>query len=373
MTPRAYVVACCLFLAIRPACSQHLAAYLDYMDRFYVFDAGTEKRLEHYKITSFKVGGDCVMYVDYSSNLKVYQDGRVRLLEETAPTSYEVSDYLAVWSVYNVLKAFEDGKELVLCSNVGRYVAEDSLVVFYDVQQKELKAFRNETTETLEDGLIEWPLASWSSGDNVFAYITTFENKFKIYYRGQLHVVDDFVKETVYKAGRDVVAYTNQPANAFIAFYKGDFYILDPFVPRSFQVGDGMVAFVDYNGGFKIFEGGELKLISSFTPDFYELTDSTLVYGEDGFLKSWCGGRSHEIEHYIPELYRISERTVAYIDVNRRVRAFRKCEKINISLEPVNNLEMFRNLIVFNIGINTTRIWYEGRIYDVSARDGASK
>jgi len=333
------------------------------MDRFYVFDSGQQKKLEHYKITSYAVGGNCVLYVDYSHNLKVYYDGKVKRLEEMAPTDYTVTDYIVGYSIYNVLKVVENGQQKVICSNVDQYVVEDSMVVYYDRVQQRLEAFYKDSTVILEDGLLQWPVRSYRGGDNIFAYITSFDDKFKIFYRGRLMVINDFVRETVYKAGRDIVAYMNQPTNAFVVFYKGDFYVLEPFMPESFEVGDEMMAYVDANGAFKIFEEGELKLISSYTPDFYQLTDSTLVFGEDGFFKTWCDGSIQEIEKYIPELYRVSERTIAYTDINRRIKAYRKCEKINISYEMVNSLDMIRNLIIYNVGVNTTKIWYNGKIY----------
>jgi hypothetical protein len=343
--------------------AQHLAAWLDYIDRFLVFDHGRTSQLEHYKVTSFEVGGLCIMYVDYSHNLKVYYDGKVIKLEDMAPTEYTATDYLAGYSVYNVLKIFEEGQQKVICSNVEQYVVEDSLVVYYDRAQQRLEAYHDGTTVILEDGLLQWPLRSYRSGDNIFAYITSFDDKFKIWYHGQLMVINEFVRETVYKAGRDIVAYINQPTNAFVAFYKGDFYMLEPFMPRSFEVGDEFMAYVDINGAFKIFEGGDLKVISSYPPDFYQVTDSTLVFGEDGFLKTWCDGQVYEVERYIPELYRVSERTIAYTDVNRRIKAFSKCERINISYEMVNSLDMIRNLIIYNMGVNTTKIWYNGKVY----------
>jgi hypothetical protein len=29
----------------------------------------------------------------------------------------------------------------------------------------------------------------------------------------------------------------------------------------------------------------------------------------------------------------------------------------------VNDLEMVRNIIIFNEGVNTVRIWYKGKVY----------
>jgi hypothetical protein len=72
-----------VFLLIVPelVSSQHLAAYLDYRDRFMVFDRGETKEVENYKVISFQVGGNCIGYQSYGNDLKVYYKGAVRTLE----------------------------------------------------------------------------------------------------------------------------------------------------------------------------------------------------------------------------------------------------------------------------------------------------
>ncbi len=343
--------------------AQHLAAYLDYMDRFFIFDRGETKQLESYKITSFQVGGNCMGYVNYGRDLKVYYNGSARLLERVPPTEYHVTDYLMGYSMYSILKVFDDGDVKTLCSNTNGYIVADSLIAFYDEVQQKLNVYHNGMIRTIEDGLMQWPIRSYEAGDNILAYITTFDNKFKIYYRGEVIIVDHNVQETVYKAGRDIVGFMNLVTNAFMVFYKGEYFDLEAFAPRSFQMGDEMMAYVAQEGDFKVFENGELVTISTFEPDFYHLTDSMLVYAENGFLKTWCDGRVYEIERYIPEVYKISERSVAYIDVNRRIKAFIRCRPVTISYEMVNDIDMIRNLIIFNVGVNTTKIWYNGVVY----------
>ncbi|KPL13337.1 MAG: hypothetical protein AMS26_14835 [Bacteroides sp. SM23_62] len=342
---------------------QHLAAYLDYMDRFFVFDRGETKQLESYKITSFQVGGNCVGYVNYHGDLMVYHNGSPRLLERTRPSEYHVTDYLMGYSMQSVLKVFDDGEVKTLCSNTEGYIVEDSLIVFYDEVQQQLKVYHKGQSRVIEDGLMEWPIRSYQSGDNILAYITTFDNKFKIFYRGEVIIVDHNVQETIYKAGRDIVGFMNQVTNAFMVFYKGEFFDLEAFRPESFQMGDEMMAYVTQEGDFKIFENGELVTIHSFPPDKYILKDSTLVFEDENFLKTWCNGRVNEVERYIPGVYKISERSVAYIDINNRIRAFIRCQPVHISYEMVNDLEMVRNVIIFNLGVNTVKIWYKGKVY----------
>lgn len=361
--PRKSLLICLVALLPYSAPSQHLAAFLDFRDRFFAFDHGATRQIEDYKITSFKVGGNCIGYVSYGNDFKVYHNGSVRTLEHVPPTGYTVTDHLMGYNMYSVLKVFDNGKLITLCNNSGGYIVEDSLVVWYDQVQQVLNVYKDGAYMTLEDGLMHWPIVSYSSGDNIFAYISEFDHKFNIYYRGELRTVEDNVSETVYKAGRDIVGFMNNVTNAFVVFYKGRFYDLEAFAPRSFQVGDEILAYVNDRGEFRVFDNGELVTISTFEPQTYNLTDSTLTFVEDGFLKTWCDGRVHVIERYVPQVYRISERTIAYIDNNRRIRAFRKCKPITISYEMVNSLEMERNLIIYNVGVNTTKIWYEGEVY----------
>ncbi len=343
--------------------SQHMAAYLDYRDRFMVFDRGVTKEIENYKVSSFQVGGNCIGYLSYGNDLKVYHKGSVRTLEHSPPTKYTVTDYLMGYSMYSILKVFDDGDVKTLCQHTNGYIVEDSMIVFYDEVQQMLKVYQNGEISVLEDGLLQWPIKSYSSGDNILAYVTEFDNKFKIYYHGEELIVDENVRETVYKAGRDIVGYMNLVTNAFMVFYKGKYFDLEAFAPRSFQMGDEMMAYINDQGDFKLFENGELVTISTFEPEFYMLTDSTLVFVEDGFLKTWCNGRVYEVERYIPPVYKVSERTIAYIDINKRIKAFSQCQPLDISYEMVNSLDMIRNLIIYNIGINTVKIWYNGKVY----------
>ena len=343
--------------------AQHLAAYLDFRDRFIVFDHGESKQLESYKLTSFQVGGNCVGYVNYHGDFMVYHNGSARLLERTSPTEYIVTDYLMGYATNSVLKVFDDGEVKMLCNNTNGYIVEDSLIAFYDEVQQQLKVYHNGQTRIIEDGLMEWPIRSYQSGDNILAYITTFDNKFKIYYKGEVIVVDYNVQETIYKAGRDIVGFMNLATNAFMVFYKGEFYDLEAFKPITFQMGDEMMAYVTQEGDFKIFENGELVTIHSFPPEKYILKDSTLVFEDQNFLKTWCNGRVNEVERYIPKLYKISEKSVAYIDINNRIKANVRCQPVLVSYEIVNDLDLVRNLIIYNEGVNTVKIWYNGKLY----------
>jgi hypothetical protein len=39
---------------------------------------------------------------------------------------------------------------------------------------------------------------------------------------------------------------------------------------------------------------------------------------------------------------------------------------VPISDEIINDLDMVRNIIIYNEGVNTVKIWYRGKVYNTS-------
>ena len=168
----------------------------------------------------------------------------------------------------------------------------------------------------------------------------------------------------VYEAGRDIIAYMDIPDQAFNVFFRGEVTQLETFQPRSFQVGDEILAYVDNLGKLKYFENGEVKTISSYEPKFYNVEDKVLIFEEQGFLKTVCNGQVYIVERYIPQPYKIDWNTIAYLDQSSFVKAFQNCEPVTISYEKVKEISMIRNLIIYVLGINKTMIYFNGQVYE---------
>jgi hypothetical protein len=179
-----------------------------------------------------------------------------------------------------------------------------------------------------------------------------------------LQVLDDYVQDLVFEAGRDIVAYMDIPDPGLKVFFKGEEYELEPFNPKSFQVGDEIMAYVDNLGRLKFFENGEVKEISSFEPEFYTIEDKVLVYEEQGFFKTYCNGQVYVVERYIPQPYRVDWNTIAYLDQSGFVKLFQNCESSTISYEKVKEISLIRDLVIFVQGINKTKIYFNGQIYE---------
>jgi len=90
--------------------SQHLAAFHDNMDNFYVFDKGKIQQLEYLKVQDFSIGGTCMLYKDSRNHLKMYYNGEVTELSVNNISEYKAMDYLAVYSYAGIIHIIENGK-----------------------------------------------------------------------------------------------------------------------------------------------------------------------------------------------------------------------------------------------------------------------
>jgi len=343
---------------------QYLAAYNDYLQRFWAFEAGTFKQLEHLEIQEFQVGGIVIAYIDNGSNLKVYRNGEVENLMQGAPIKFEATDYLLGYSMYEQLNVYDNGNKQVLSTSCDGYIIKDSLIAWHDRIQNTIDVYYNGQTTTILDGLIYNPLGKFKAGDNTLAFVHTSSKSFYLFYLGELQILDDFVQELRFEAGRDIVAYIDVPDQAFYVFFRGEIIELESFAPKSFHVGDEIVAWVDNLGKLKLFDNGEITILSTYEPKYYYVNDRVLVFEEQGFFKTYCNGEIYVIERYEPQPYILDYNTIAYLDQNRFVKVFQNCESKPISFIPVKEISLIRDLVIYVEGVNKTKIYFNGEVYE---------
>ncbi|MCK5839432.1 MAG: hypothetical protein KAG99_06260 [Bacteroidales bacterium] len=346
--------------------AQHLAAYSDSQHNFYVFDAGNVEKLEDLQVQGYQVGGVCLAYISNSGSFKAYHNGMLHTLEMGGPNiKYNASDYLLGYAYFDFLKVFDDGLPFTLSTAVRGYVLQDSLITWYDYVQQQVKVYYKGDIVVIEDGLLNFPVDNVKSGDNIIAYVTNFDNKFKIFYHGELSIIDNLGENMVYKAGRDIVGYMDVPRNIFKAFYKGEMFDLEYFAPNSFKVGDEIIAYVDNMDNFKLFKNGVVETLLSYKPEYYDVVDQVVVFHDQGFLKTYCNGSVQIVERYIPSKYKLDWNTIAYLDENRNIKAVQNCEKAIITLERVVDIELIRDLIIYNVGVNANMVYYFGQTIEL--------
>jgi hypothetical protein len=346
-----------------PGFSQYLAAFSDNMDYFYVFDKGQTVPVEYLKVQDFSVGGNCVLYKDNRNRLKMYYKGEVSELTVNNISNFEALDYLAVYSYAGIIHIIENGRVKTVNTHSLNYIAEDSLVAFYDDAQSFLAAYYRGRIYRLEDGLVGEQPSSFRCGDNIIAYLSPRTGDLMVFYQGGTYRLEQFVSEGTYKAGRDIVAYVNAADQKFKVFYRGETSVIEDFPPLSYKTGDGIVAYVDNTGRFKLFSNGEVTDISSSDPGFYDVQNRIVVFEEQGYFKTWYKDQLYTIENFIPTKWKAQWNTIVYIDNNRNIRVFRDGENKVLTYDIVEDLELYRDLIVTNKGLNNHNVYYNGKKY----------
>jgi hypothetical protein len=344
--------------------AQNLAAYTDYRDRFFIFDKGDHIKAEDLQVQSFAIGGNCILYINNQGHLKLYQNGTIVRLEVGNIGRYYATDYLAAYAVYDKLKVIENGQAVTLSMRCPLYQVEDSLIVFYDKNLESLRIYYDGEIEDIESGLVGMPVSNLKSGDNIVAYVSSRTGDFKIYYRGENHIILQHIGSLLFKAGKNIVAYINPLENSFHVFYKGQDYRIENFIPISFKTGDDFVAYIDAQGTFKIFYKGFVQEISSFSPDAYITEDNLLLFTENNYFKIFYDNQVYEVEGYIPRDFKMDWNTVAYLDNTNRIWLFSKGEKKYLINDLINSYEVYRDLIMMNVKVDRNIIYYNDQFYE---------
>jgi hypothetical protein len=343
--------------------AQQLAAFHDNQDRFYIFDDGKTLQAEYLPVKDFSVGGRCILYTDNRNNLKMYYQGAISTLEVNPVDHYQALDYLAVYSIGGIVKIIENGKVTTITTQAIKYQAEDSLVTFYDASRQLLAAYYKNQIHMLEDGLVGRPSNFFHSADNLVAYISSRTGELKVFCHGQIQAIEPFVPAASFKTGRDIVAYVSPTEQKFKVFYQGESYVLEDFPPQSYQVGDDMLAYVDNTGSFKVFREGETLEISSFAPDFYKVRNKLILYGEQGYFKTWYNNDPFLLETYIPSDWKAEWNTIVYYDLNRNIKIFSNGNSRVLTYDLAEGIELYRDVVVVNKGMNNYNVYYRGRKY----------
>lgn len=356
-----YITSLFIMLISQTAFSQGIAAYTDFQKRFWVFDNGKSRLLEYQPVNTFKTGGPFVSFITNSNHLKVYSN---HIDYELSPmvSSYSVTENLVTYKVYSQLFVFENGQKTMLSRYVGQYTTGDSLVAFFDTEKKYFQVYYKGKITTLADGLLTDDAGTFQVGSNIVCFRDLYGN-YWLFYQGNLFEFFKTNEAISLKIGRNVLAFIDPGTGFFQTFYNGEISLLESFSPESFQTGYEKVAYVTNTGDFKLFDKGETTTISSFAPEMYELTGDILVYQQQGQLRVYYQGVDYFIENYIPASYKQNYDALVYLDQNGFLQLFKAGMKQRLSVEKINDFQVLNGCILFNEGMNTTKIFYNDKIY----------
>lgn len=343
-----------------------LAAFHDYQKHFIIFDGGETHDVENLPVQSYQVGGNCLAYIDNAGKFKVYHKGEIILLSDINVDKYFATRYLVVYEMFGQLYVFDNGKKMMLTSNVLSYAVGDSIVAFFNRNTNSSHAYYGGRIYNLENALTGRPIQDFKVGDNIFAYFNDNTKYFKIFYRGQLEEITQTNDLIDFKTGLNIVAYVDKSTNNFHVYYKGDLIDLDDFEPKSYKVGDNMLAYISSLDEFKVFANGDIETLSDFEPNAYYVTDSLIAYDEQGYFKVFYNGQIYELENYIPEHFQMQQSTIVYIDLNGWLKSFSAGKQFIVTRDLIKLFQLSYNTILINTTVNTVKIYFNGKLYDTN-------
>lgn len=343
------------------ASGQGLAAFMNFRDMFYAFDNGQLIKLEHIPIQNYKVGKWAIAYQKSNGSLMVYENGQKTKLSEIVE-EYQLTESLLVYQYNNTLYVYDGYNKTQLSLDCPYYKADKDVVAFYDRIDKMFYLYYKGKFIEIEGALSNDPVRNFKLGDNLLAYLDA-NDYLRYYYREQRGQIMMAEGRPLYEVDKDIIAYYDPYNSAFKVFQKGQTHQLDMFKPVSFGLGDNRVAYVKNTGDFCVFEDGEEMTLSTITPQFYHVEDSLIVYEEMGYLKAYYDKQIYTLENYIPSRMEYQFNTLAYLNEQRHLVAFSRGEKRTLSFEPVNNFAVYWGLVWYNTGVNTNKVFYNGKVY----------
>lgn len=342
--------------------TQSLAAYQNNANFFMVFEEGIERKVEYLPVKEFKVGFDKVAYVDNINNFKVYYKGETYRLEEMPVNEYVMGNGLLTYLVAGVLKVLEEDGPQIIGMRVEDFEANDSIVAYYDLNTYMFGVYYNGKKKPLENIISSGSFRNFKTGRNLVAYFSPVGD-LRVFYQNKIYDLLYNVTAVNYKAGKNVVAFTDPNTREFKVFYKGTVMDLEYVLPKSFDVGDNRVAYIDNMGNFKCFENGEVKTILSYEPDYYELTEGVLLYNDQQRLNVFYDGGIKFLEYYFPKVYQIVNNRLAYLDQMGGVKLFENGAAIQVTTNKVLGFDLNPNTVSYRVWNNSHQVFFEGQTY----------
>lgn len=333
--------------------------------RLVVFQNGTFQEVDSRKPQAVYPSGNRLAYLTDAGDLKLFADGKVTTLQGGEPVQVAAYKYLLAWKSGPSLRIPAAGGGKILCPSVGRFTVSDSIIAFHDQMQQTLSAYWNGRAVPIADVLMSSESVVWKSGSNTLLLYDLGQRRVLLFYRGRTTVLCKGDNPSRSEPGGDMVAFMDEFDDTFRVFDKGEEYEVEPFAPASFQVGNGLVAYVNSAGAFKCFQGGRVWDISDFAPDEYSVQDSVIVFREGDLFKVFSGGALQTLERTMPTQWKVSGGMVAWLDVSGVVKLFHNGEKITVSKESgITQFDLYPDAVSYRSNSGSTKVWWAGKLYD---------
>lgn len=349
-----------LLLLSISAIAQPFATYVNLQNELMVWDKGMIHKIDYMPPTLIKTGRIAIPYLDNSRTFKIYYNNSTQKVNAGFTNAFFATDNLVVYLNQKSLNVFDKGLTKNLTPICDQYYIGDSLVMYLDGLKSDYKVYYNGQIQVLESFVPDSVLSGLSVSDNIIAY-NNFANQFKIFFRG-LKIPQEDYPVSSFDAGRSTVAYVDADRR-FKIFHNGQTFLIDNFPPQSYHVGDNQVAFVSSDGYFKIFYGDSVRTMGFFNPT-YQVTDNIIAYKDpSGYFKAFYKGEITDLENYYPENIIIQYNSIAYINTNNTLRLFTEGEVYDVTNADLSSWQLNYDVINYQIGQGIFKVFYKGTEY----------
>ena len=256
-----------------------------------VIDKGNLLPLSYF-LGEFKAGDNIIAFKDSRLDLlKVYYQGEVQELEYTLVSSlgdYNVGDNVVAYiNGSHYFKVFCQGETYELSNwEPAQFLCGKDMVAYIDGSTKQLNVFTKDKIIKLEN----FPPISMKMGDDIFAFVSD-EQAFKVYTNGKLLKLESYTPD-FYEVKDNILAFFAE--NKFQVIYKGTRYVLESFQPRSYQISNDNMAYMDHAGRLKYFDNGNATIVTTETIESYDLNGNVLKYDvPNGTPKVYWNGKNY--------------------------------------------------------------------------------
>lgn len=112
--------------------------------------------------------------------------------------------------------------------------------------------------------------------------------------------------------------------------------------------GDSIVAFVDYNGGLKVFYNGEKKSVHPIPPESFSASHNSFAFVDNrGWLYFYHDGETTQVTEDPPNMYQLGNDYVIFNDLYDEFKFWRAGEVTTLSDYPPTSLKLGDNIAAF--------------------------
>lgn len=347
--------------------SQDMVCYMDFRDRFFIFDEGQIFQESGLEVQKYGITNNAIVYFNNQKDLMVYRNGKTTKVTFNA-NDFITTDYLISYQGGTGLKVIDNGKIHELTMNLGFYKVTDSLALYEDQLKNNFNVYYKGQTQVLSTGIYDNPASDITAGENIFVFHNPQGRKYQVFWNNEIKDVLNTSEKMYFSCGRNIMSFNDPVTQTFVIYYKGEFLDAEELHVKKHKAGDDFIAYQDVQGNLKVFDPlnkFEIQNISSYEPDFFKVQDRMIVFTENkNIFKAYDGIKVRTLEsNFVPPTYKMDNNLLVWVDQMGGLKALIDGEVVQVISEKIKDFEVHGNCIKIQLQNDNYTIYWKGKLY----------